>query len=311
MIYLDGSKFFFDIEGCFSNRVEQAREQNKDLEHDKDAKELCEGFGRFFNIKPDFIRAGKDYSTVFCGIFSKGPKAVIPEHEISMERYNAAFADSDAVLMKKAPDMKLRAQSVADLANENGAEAVFISNPCCPTSVEVSPEDILKLCDATEAKIIVDESYCVDETISVLKYVPEKENLIVLKRMRFGGDAVFACGKGLPCFDCEINSADQAAGKVIFEHDSAIKTAQRKLIDSRDSLYIRIKKLAIKYDALERLYRSRANCVFFKVKDAEERAKKLFEMGISVYCRDGYFCVFAGEKDENEVVLKALDEVLK
>ncbi|MBR5310159.1 MAG: histidinol-phosphate transaminase, partial [Oscillospiraceae bacterium] len=93
--------------------------------------------------------------------------------------------------------------------------------------------------------------------------------------------------------------------------DSAIKTAQRKLIDSRDSLYIRIKKLAIKYDALERLYRSRANCVFFKVKDAEERAKKLFEMGISVYCRDGYFCVFAGEKDENEVVLKALDEVLK
>ena len=44
---------------------------------------------------------------------------------------------------------------------------------------------------------------------------------------------------------------------------------------------------------------------------AEERAKKLFDMGISVYSKDGYFCVFAGEKDENETVLKALEEVLK
>ena len=34
-------------------------------------------------------------------------------------------------------------------------------------------------------------------------------------------------------------------------------------------------------------------------------------MGISVYCKDGGFCVFAGEKDENEAVLKALEEILK
>ena len=30
-----------------------------------------------------------------------------------------------------------------------------------------------------------------------------------------------------------------------------------------------------------------------------------------VACDDGYFCVFAGEKDENEAVLKALEEVFK
>ena len=311
MIYLDGSRFFFDIEGCFSKSVEQAREQSKDLEHDKDAKELCKGFGEFFDIKPDFIRAGKDYSTVFRGIFAKGPKAVIPEHEISMERYEAAFAGFDAVRVKKAPDMKLRAQALIDAANESEAEAIFISNPCCPTALEMNPEDILKVCDGVKATVVVDESCCVDENTSVIGYIPEKENLVVLKKVRFGGDAVFACGKNLPEFDCEINSSDQAAGCVIFEHDSALKTAQRKLMDSRDSLYIRIKKLAIKYDALERLYRTKANCVFFKVKDAEERAKKLFDMGISVLCKDGYFCIFAGEKDENEAVLKALEEIFK
>ena len=207
--------------------------------------------------------------------------------------------------------MKIKAENLAAAANENGAEAVFLSNPCCPTGLEISPEEIKKLCSLTKAKIVVDESFCVDESVSVLGLVPETENLIVLKRMRFGGEPVFACGKNLPEFDCEISASEQAVGKVIFDKNSALKTAQRKLLDSRDSLYIRIKKLAIKYDSLERLYRTKANCVFFKVKNAEERAEKLLEMGITIGCKDGYFCVFAGEKDENEAVLKALEEILK
>ncbi len=311
MIYLDGSRFFFDIEGCFSNLIEQTRQQNKDLEGDKNAEELCRGFAKFFGTKPEFVRAGKDYKTVLNGILGSSPKAVIPEYDISAEHFEAAFEDFEMVRIKKSPDMKFRMEALITAAEENGANAIFFSNPCCPTALEVSPEEIAKLCDGTNAKVIVDESYCVDESSSVLKYASKKDNLIVLKKMRFGGDAVFAAGKDVSEFDCGINAADQAAGKIIFEHDSALKTAQRKLVDSRDSLYIRIKKLAIKYDALERLYRSKANCVFFKVKDAEERAEKLINMGISVYCKDGAFCAFAGEKDENEAVLKALEEVLK
>ena len=96
--------------------------------------------------------------------------------------------------------MKIKAEILADSANENGAESVFISNPCCPTGLEISPEEIKKLCSLTDAKIVVDESFCVDESVSALKFVPETENLIVLKKMRFGGEPVFACGKNLPEF---------------------------------------------------------------------------------------------------------------
>ncbi|MBQ6877398.1 MAG: hypothetical protein IJO22_03230 [Oscillospiraceae bacterium] len=309
MIYLDGTKFFFDIEGCFSNLVQKAREESKNSEPDKKAGELCGGFAKFFGTKTEFVKAGKDYKTVLKGILSGG-KTVVPEFDISAENYLSAF-DSEPVFVKKAPDMKIKAENLAAAANENKAEAVFLSNPCCPTGLEILPAEVLKLCSLTDAKIIVDESFCVDESVSVLKNVPEAENLVVLKKMRFGGEPVFACGKNLPEFECEISAEDQAAGSIVFDHNSALKTAQRKLLDSRDSLYIRIKKLAIKFDSLERLYRAKGNCVFFKVKNAEERAKKLLDMGISVRCKDGYFCVFAGEKDENEAVLKALEEVLK
>ena len=98
---------------------------------------------------------------------------------------------------------------------------------------------------------------------------------------------------------------------MIFNHSSALKTALRKLTDSRDSLYIRIKKLAIKYDSVERLFRTKADCVFFKVKDAERRNAELLEHGVSIRCADGYFCIFAGDKDENEAVLAALEQVLQ
>ena len=310
MIYLDGSRFFFDIEGCFSNLCEKVREENKDSEPDKNALEAKNGFSKFFGTKPEFVKAGKDYETVLNGIFENGVKAIIPEYDISAEKYISAFG-VEPVFFKKNPDMKIKAENLASFANENGADLIYLSNPCCPTGLEISPEEILKLCSLTGAKVVVDESFCVDESVSVIKNVPETENLIVLKKMRFGGEPVFVCGKNLPEFDCRITASEQAVVKVIFEHDSALKTAQRKLIDSRDSLYIRIKKLAIKFDALERLYRAKGNCVFFKVKDAEERAKKLMDIGISVYCKDGGFCVFAGEKDENEAVLKALEEVLK
>lgn len=310
MIYLDGSRFFFDIEGCFSNLCEKVREENKNSEADKNAAELCKGFAKVFGTKPEFVRAGKDYKTVLSGIFGEEAKAIVPEFDISAENFASAFK-TEPVFVKKSSDMKIKAENLAAAANENGAELIYLSNPCCPTGLEIAPAEILKLCSLTEAKIVVDESFCIDESVSVLSTVPETENLVVLKKMRFGGDPVFACGRNLPEFDCEISASEQAVGTVIFEKNSALKTAQRKLTDSRDSLYIRIKKLAIKFDSLERLYRAKGNCVFFKVKDAEERAKKLFDMGISVYSKDGYFCVFAGEKDENEAVLKALEEILK
>lgn len=310
MIYLDGSRFFFDIEGCFSNLCEKAREENKDSEADENAKELCKGFAKFFGTKPEFVRAGADYKTLLNGIFGAEAKAIVPEPDISAENFAFAFG-AEPVRVEKTQDMKIKAENLAAEANENGADMIYLSNPCCPTGLEIAPAEIKKLCSITEAKVVVDESFCVDESFSVLSTIPETENLVVLKKIRFGGEPVFACGKNLPEFNCKISASEQAVGTVIFEKNSAIKTAQRKLVDSRDSLYIRIKKLAIKYDSLERLYRAKGNCVFFKVKDAEERAKKLLDMGISVYSKDGYFCVFAGEKDENEAVLKALEEILK
>ena len=221
MIYLDGSRFFFDIEGCFSNLCEKAREENKDSEADENAKELCKGFAKFFGTKLEFVRAGKDYKIVLSGIFGEEAKAIVPEPDISAENFAFAFG-AEPVRVEKTPDMKIKAENLAASANENGADMIYLSNPCCPTGLEIAPAEIKKLCSLTEAKVVVDESFCVDESFSVLSTASETENLVVLKKIRFGGEPVFACGKNLPEFDCKISASEQAVGTVIFEKNSGL-----------------------------------------------------------------------------------------
>lgn len=305
MIYLDGSRFFFDIEGCFSDRVTAARLEYSGLEHDPAATEICGGFAKLFDTKPEFVRAARDYSVLFSAILPQKALVTVPEFDEAAEIVKAALPYSEVRLSKKTSDMKIRV-----IEQNPDAHAIFLTNPCCPTGLVLSPEEIKRLALSTKKFFIVDESHSVGEENSAIGLVEQIPNLLVLKKMRFGGDIVFACGKSLPEFDCKIDSANEAAASVIFNHPSALKTALRKLSDSVDSLYIRIKKLAVKFDSVERLYRTKADCVFFKVKGAEEKNAVLKEKGIAIRCSNGYFCVFAGEKDENEAVLAALEDTL-
>ena len=74
--------------------------------------------------------------------------------------------------------MKIKAENLAETAKENGADLIYLSNPCCPTGLEIATAEIIKLCSLTEAKVVVDESFCVDESVSVLSTVPETEKEI-------------------------------------------------------------------------------------------------------------------------------------
>ncbi len=311
MIYLDGSRFFFDIEGCFSNLVNSAREHNKNLPGDKSANELCTAIAKHFSVKKDHVKAALGYDEALHSILKNDAKVVVPELDGAADILKSALSDSKVISVGKTSDLKVRiADIIGEIENSN-ADAVFFSNPCFPTTLLFFEEDIVSLAKTVKCKVIVDESHIIDNSVSLIKYVNEIQDLVVLKKMRFGGDFVAVFGNVLPDFDCKMAAEDQAAAKIIFEHDSAIKTAERKLTDSIDSLYIRIKKLAIKYDSVERLFRSKSDSVFMKVKDAERRGKELFENGISIYYDENYFCVFAGDKDENEALLSALEKVLQ
>ena len=309
MIKMDGSRLFFDIEGVFSGLCGSVREKNAALPGDPEAMVLRQGFSRFFNTIPENVRVAENFEKILLPLLD-GKTVVVPAADESADHFSAAFPGKNFLLAEKPADLKIRPTVLAEFVAKNGADALYLTNPCCPTSLELTVMETETLVSETKALVIVDESHMVGEENSAVPLTKRYENLVVLKKMRFGGEGVFAVGQKLPDIPCNLSAADQAAGTVIFERDSALKTALRKLTDSRDSLYIRIKKLAIKYDSVERLYRTKADHVFFKVKDAEERAKALAEKGILIRQAEGGFCIFAGDKPENEAVLAALEEIL-
>lgn len=309
MIYMDGSRFFFDIEGEFSGLCGSVRERNAALSGDPEAAALRQGFSRFFQTVPENVRVAENFEKLLFPLLN-GKTVVIPAVDESADHFFTTFPEKSFLSAEKPADLKIRPAVLADFVIGNGADALYLTNPCCPTSLELSAAEMEALVSETKALVVVDESHMVGEENSAVSLTKHYENLVVLKKMRFGGEGVFAVGQKLPDISCDLPAADQAAGAIIFERDSALKTALRKLTDSRNSLYIRIKKLAIKYDSVERLYRTKADHVFFKVKDAARRAEELSEKGILVRQTEGGVCVFAGDKPENEAVLAALEEVL-
>lgn len=311
MFFLDGSVFFFDIEEAFSRLIGVARGEYAGKPGDPLAKSLCGGYAEVCGIKPELVRAGKDWRTLLRGILPEGAAAVVPGYDCAAEAFRAAFPENKMVMVPRTKEMKADADALLVAAQKGTGSVIFLTNPACPASTELSAEEVRRLASAAGCPVLVDESHMADPKESVRGDAGVIPNLIVLKKLWFGGNPVYAAGVNLPEFDGGISAADQAAAEIIFKHPAVLKTAQRKLADSRESLYLRIKKLAVRYRALERLYRTKADCVFFKANGAERIAAGLEELGVAVR-RDGeYLCVFAGNRVENDVAVESLEAVLK
>ncbi len=98
MTYLDGSRFFFDIEGCFSDRVSAARLEHQADEHDPAAEEICGGFADFFGTKPENVRAAKDYATLFTALLPKNAIVITPEFDEAADILQNALSGAQTVL---------------------------------------------------------------------------------------------------------------------------------------------------------------------------------------------------------------------
>ncbi len=311
MFYLDGSTFFFDIEGSFSRLIGVARGENAGKPGDPAARAACGGFAAVYEVRPELVRAGADYETVLRGILPADATAVVPEYDCSAEAFRAAFPENRLTAVPRTKDMKIDPGALLSAAEREAGAVIFLTNPACPASLELSADEVRRLSSMAKCPVLVDESHMAEPKESVLKDAGMLPNLVVLKRLRFGGDPVCAAGAGLPDFAGGISAPDQAAAEIIFKHPAVLKTAQRKLADSRESLYLRIKKLAVRYRALGRLYRARGDCVFFEIGDAESAAAQLAELGVTVRRDGGHLCVFAGNRAENDVAVESLEIVLK
>ena len=187
----------------------------------------------------------------------------------------------------------------------------------------MSREDILKVVEAVDAMVVVDEAYMEFTEGSVLNEIENYENLIVLKTCSkaFGMAAVrlgFAAANAritniLKTLKApyNVNSMTQAAGCVILSHKEYLESCTARIKESVQSLYQDMKALAEKKKDIQRLYPTATNFLYIKMERSGEIFEALKKEGISIRNMNGYLRISAGSREENQELVQALDRLLQ
>ena len=291
---------------------------------------LRQSFGRYFGVDPSLVVAGNGsdelIGLIFSGFTGPDDTVVTVSPDFSMYDFYAQFNGARVVRLDKSPDqLALDPDRLIQLARKEKAGVVIFSNPCNPTSLTASAEDIRRIVEALEdCLVVVDEAYMEFSSGSVLSLAAQTNNLIVLKTFSkaFGmagirlGFAV-ASPQIARALDAarspyNVNAMTQAVGTLLLRQKAYLEECSRTICRSRDDLYHAIEALAKKYPRqLSGVVNTTANFVFLRPSDAEELFRWFGDRGIAVRKLGDHLRISAGSPSDNAAVLEMLEEYLK
>ena len=290
------------------------------------ATKLVDGFSKYFNVNPDCVTAGNGsdeiISVIMNAFLQKGDKILTLEPDFSMYRFYAEIAECDSVKYQKDENLDVNIDDVIALAKSENVRIVIFSNPCNPTSRNVTKDDVRKLINSVDSLVVLDEAYmdfAGDE--SLLGEFENYDNLIILKTCSKAlGSAALRLGFAVANKTLtnviravkspyNVNSVSQALGEVLFAHPDYIDDCIKTVVESKKSLYNELIK--IESDKIEKIYETHTNFVFMKVKNAKALFEKMKDNSIIIRNMGDYLRITAGTKYENEKMLETFKKVLE
>ena len=220
----------------------------------------------------------------------------------------------------RAGDFSLDLCGIARAVKDDGARVVFLTSPNNPTGNVIPDEDLRTLC-SLDALIVVDEAYAEFSGSTLVPYLAEFDNLVILRTFsKWAGLAGLRCGYSLSHPDLakhmmaikqpyNVNIAADVAARAALAHRAEIFETVRALVAERG----RMVRLISELGWLEPLP-SEANFVLFVVQEgrnAREVAMALRAMGVLVRYYDrpdlrGYIRISAGRPEDTDRLMEAL-----
>lgn len=292
------------------------------------AVELCRKFGNVFDVNPELVVAanGSDellflLTTCFA---SAGDKLMVVKPDFSMYKVYAELAGMQVEVFEKNDAMQIGVDDLIAAAKEKQIQMLIFSNPCNPSSLIESREDVLKIVQELEdVLVVVDEAYMEFAYGSVLDEVENYPNLMVLKTLSkaFGLAAArlgFAVSnptiiRALKAAKSpyNVNTMSQVVGSIVLDHPAYIEECILLIKESRDYLFGMLQALAGSEPKIKSIQNTRSNFVYMEVENAAGAYKALQEKGIAIRLMGKYLRICAGSEEENDAVLNALRDYLK
>ncbi|MDD2189812.1 MAG: histidinol-phosphate transaminase [Eubacteriales bacterium] len=286
---------------------------------------LCEKFARHYGIDPETVVPGNgsdELITVIMGAFLRpGDKVLTFAPDFSMYNFYGQIYEKTSIVMQKKDDLILTAADVIGAANDNKPAAIILSNPCSPTSLVMSREDVLHIVKNTEALVILDEAYMDFSDQSVMKDVEKYDNLILLKTCSKAlGLAAIRLGFAISSKQIvralhavrspyNVNAMTQAIGSVIFSHPEYINKSIEEIKNARDYLYTSLMQFKGN-KGVKRVIKPDTNFVFIELRDTAHVHDELKKRSIIVRQLGDFLRITAGTKKENDALIQALSEIL-
>lgn len=199
------------------------------------------------------------------------------------------------------------------------AKLIFIDDPNNPTGspmLKANKELVSTLAENTKGFVVFDEAYYEFSGYTVSTLINEYPNVVVVRTLskafslasfRVGylignAEVVRALTKTSTPFDVALPSL--IAGIVAMENPAYARNIAREISENREFLYNELKKLGLK------IYKSLTN--FLLVKDNRDLLTPLMERKIAIRKPlDGYYRITVGTRQQCEILIKNLGEILE
>ena len=290
------------------------------------ARGVCEAFAAQYGVAAENVTAGNGsdelISLLISAFLMKGDSVITLSPDFSMYRFYASTAEAKCIELVKNPDMTIDVDELIAIANRQRARMIVFSNPCNPTSLGLAREQVRRLLRSVDALVVLDEAYMDFWDQSLLPEVEQYDNLVILRTCSkaFGMAAIrlgFAVANPTITHALKavkspynVNAVTQAIGAVVLSQSRLAGDALKKIITSRDELYVGLSALARDFPGKLTVYESRTNFVFLKTPDARRIYDSLLKDSIAVRFLGDYLRITAGARAENAALLAALQKIL-
>lgn len=286
--------------------------------------ELCQAFGKHYDVHPDFIVAGNGsdelIGVILAGFFQPDDHLVTLSHDFSMYKFYAdSYNIKNTVFQKDPETLRIDIDALISYINSNNAKGVIFSNPCNPTGLCLSREDAHKLITSVDALVILDEAYMDFADKSLITKTSRYDNLIILRtcskalglasiRLGFSvANATLTTAIRSLKAPYNVNTLTQIIGKKVYSKPIYLYECHARLTRARDHFR---RSLMQFYDScIIKMFDTSANFIFLRVTNAPLVHARLLERSIAVRLIGDCIRVTVGTIRENEAFLIALLEI--
>lgn len=291
------------------------------------AEKVCRKYAQLMEVDFENVVAGNGsdelISVLTTAFLDHDDKVLYFTPDFSMYGFYAETKGNEVIRVAKGEDMVLTPEMIIESAKQYAPKMIFFSNPCNPTGIGLTREEVKQVLKAVDCLVVVDEAYMDYWDQSVIQDIKEFDNLIVLKtcskafalagiRLGFAlaqPDIIEVIKKVKSPYN--VSQLTQIAAQVVFEQADYVKRDLLTTIDNRRYLYNKLKDLKNRCPNDLRIFKSGTNFLYMKSAKAADIVNALKDKSIII--RDygnSYIRISIGTKKQVEQVYEVMEQIL-